>query len=189
MDSRSSIAVVTICPLVLLMDNQSAGSFSFEYLQTHKTDQWRRQRSPFCVYKYLLILFSSVCAYIDCQQTHTHTHSHTITTAWPSHSLILHWLFYQSLQPTLNLTSFLTPVCQALKSITSLVKHCYSLCVCCMHILQEVWFCGRLNCLTALYMGMYVCQCSSGCVGKLCIGWRQDDRIWGLTCQTANWMW
>lgn len=35
-DSRSRMAVVTICPLVRLMDSHSAGSFSFEYLKKHK---------------------------------------------------------------------------------------------------------------------------------------------------------
>lgn len=82
-------------------------------------------------------LFTSKCEFslVCIHRLLAHTHNQKSTTAWPSHSLILHWLLFQSLQRTVNFTSFFTPVYQALKSITSLVKHCCSCpSVCCMHI-------------------------------------------------------
>lgn len=116
------------------MDNQSAGSFSFEYLKTHKHGSMEKLVLAFPCLQ-ILAEIPLVGAYLDCQHKHTlkkKEKEKKKATVWPSHSLILHWLFYRSLQPTVNLTSFFTAVYQALKSITSLVKHCCNcpLCVC-----------------------------------------------------------
>lgn len=81
-DSRSRMAVVTICPLVRLMDSHSAGSFSFEYLKKHK-DKSIVFHLPFCVYKsplnfFFLTPFSAgLCAHRFLAKTHTHTHLQT----------------------------------------------------------------------------------------------------------------
>lgn len=98
--------------------------------------------------------FCSGCAYRD------YRHAPKLTAAWPSCSLILHWLSFRSLQPTVNLTSFFTPVYQPQKSITFLVK--LRLCAC-------VW---------------YACVCACMRVGPcICYTWNSKILIllpkWG----------